>query len=61
MESRKIVAAVIGLSDSLGLVTVAEGVEYAGLAALLLELGCDVGQGCCTGVPHRRRLWLSYC
>ena len=51
-ESRKIVAAVIGLSHSLGLLTVAEGVEDAGTATLLRELGCDVGQGWLYGRPQ---------
>lgn len=51
MESRKIVAAVIGLGHSLGLVTVAEGVEEEGTAALLRALGCDVGQGWLYGRP----------
>ncbi len=50
-ESRKIVAAVIGLSHSLGLLTVAEGVEDEGTAALLRGLGCDVGQGWLYGRP----------
>ncbi len=44
-ENRKIVAAVVGLGHSLGLVTVAEGVEEPETAALLRDLGCDVGQG----------------
>ena len=43
-ESRKIVAAVVGLGQSLGLPTVAEGVEDAA-AGLLAGLGCTVGQG----------------
>lgn len=51
VESRKIVAAVIGLSHSLGLVTVAEGVEDEGTAALLRDFGCDVGQGWLYGRP----------
>ncbi len=51
IESRKIVAAVVGLGQSLGLVTVAEGVEEAGTAALLRDLGCDVGQGWLFGRP----------
>jgi len=50
-ESRKIVAAVIGLSHSLGLLTVAEGVEDESTAALLRDLGCDVGQGWLYGRP----------
>ncbi len=51
IESRKIVAAVVGLGHSLGLVTVAEGVEEVGTAALLRELGCDIGQGWLFGRP----------
>ncbi len=50
-ENRKIVAAVVGLGRSLGLVTVAEGVEDVETAALLRELGCDVGQGWLFGRP----------
>ena len=49
--SRKIVTAVIGLAQSLGLITVAEGIEDAVTAAALRELGCDVGQGWLFGRP----------
>ncbi len=54
-ESRKIVAAVVGLGQSLGLPTVAEGVEDAASACLLAKLGCTVGQGWLFGraVPER--------
>lgn len=44
-ESRKIVAAVVGLAYSLDMVTVAEGVETEEQAAMLLGLGCELGQG----------------
>ena len=44
-ESRKIVAAVVGLGLSLGLPTVAEGVENTAAADLLAGLGCTIGQG----------------
>jgi PAS domain S-box-containing protein len=44
-ESRKIVAAIIGLGHSLGLATVAEGVETEEQADMLLWLGCEKGQG----------------
>ena len=51
VESRKIVAAVVGLGQSLGLITVAEGVEVPETAALLRDLGCDIGQGWLYGRP----------
>ena len=44
-ESRKIVASIIGLGHSLGLVTVAEGVETEAQADMLLWLGCEQAQG----------------
>jgi PAS domain S-box-containing protein len=50
-ESRKIVAAVVGLGQSLGLSTVAEGIETPAQASMLLWLGCDLGQGWLYGKP----------
>lgn len=50
-ESRKIAAAIVGLGNSLGLVTVAEGVESQTIADMLLWLGCDIGQGWLYGRP----------
>ena len=50
-ESRKIVAAVVGLGQSLGLSTVAEGIETEEQADMLLRLGCDIGQGWHYGRP----------
>jgi PAS domain S-box-containing protein len=44
-ESRKIAAAVIGLGNSLGLRTVAEGIENQTHADMLHWLGCELGQG----------------
>ena len=49
--SRKIVSSVIGLGQSLGLVTVAEGVETREQAEMLLWMGCDLGQGWLYGRP----------
>jgi PAS domain S-box-containing protein len=49
--SRKIVAAIIGLGHSLGMVTVAEGVETEEQAEMLLWLGCGMGQGWFYGHP----------
>lgn len=54
-ESRKIVAAVVGLGQSLGLTTVAEGVETQEQANMLLWLGCDRGQGWLFGKPCTAR------
>jgi PAS domain S-box-containing protein len=50
-DSRKIVAAVVGLGLSLGLETVGEGIEEKEQADLLLSLGCDLGQGWWYGRP----------
>ncbi len=50
-RSRKTVAAVVGLGESLGLTTVAEGVETQEQANMLLWLGCDEGQGWLYGKP----------
>jgi diguanylate cyclase (GGDEF)-like protein len=44
-ESRKIVAAVVGLGQSLGLPTLAEGIEQADQAEILRGMGCRNGQG----------------
>ena len=51
VESGKIVSAVVGLGHSLGLVTVAEGIETEEIAALLRALGCEIGQGWLYGRP----------
>ena len=50
-ESRKIVSAVVSLGQSLGLATIAEGVETAEQAEMLLLLGCEMGQGWLFGRP----------
>ncbi len=50
-DSRKIVAAVVGLGQSLGLNTVAEGIETQEQAEMLLWLGCELGQGWLYGRP----------
>lgn len=48
---RKIVAAVLGLGQSLGLKTVAEGIEETAQAEMLFHLGCDLVQGYLYGRP----------
>jgi diguanylate cyclase (GGDEF)-like protein len=50
-DSRKIVDAIVGLGHSLGLVTVAEGVEDVDSADRLALLGCQLGQGFWFGRP----------
>jgi EAL domain-containing protein (putative c-di-GMP-specific phosphodiesterase class I) len=52
-ESTKIVDAILGLSRSLGVDTVAEGVETEEEARLLQNLGCKNGQGFLFGRPVR--------
>jgi PAS domain S-box-containing protein len=50
-ESRKIVAAMVGLGYSLDMISVAEGVETEEQADALLWLGCEFGQGWLFGPP----------
>jgi diguanylate cyclase (GGDEF)-like protein len=52
-ESTKIVDAIVGLSRSLGVDTVAEGVETEEQARALQRLGCNCGQGYLFGRPVR--------
>jgi PAS domain S-box-containing protein len=62
-ESRKIIAAVLGLGQSLGLCTVSEGIETKAQADMLLRMGCDCGQGWFFGKPvcaEHLPLVLSY-
>jgi diguanylate cyclase (GGDEF)-like protein len=44
-QNQAIVQAIIQMSKSLGLGTVAEGIEDEAVLARLQELGCDIGQG----------------
>jgi len=50
-DSRKIVAALVGLAKSMELITVAEGVETEEQAGVMYELGCDLAQGWLFGKP----------
>lgn len=44
-ESARVVGAILGLTRSLGLPTIAEGIEDAEMARRLAESGCEMGQG----------------
>jgi PAS domain S-box-containing protein len=50
-ESRKIVAAIVGLAHSLEMITVAEGIETEEHAEMLHWLGVEFGQGWLYGRP----------
>lgn len=50
-ESEKIVDAILNLARSLEMPVVAEGIEQPGVARLLLEKGCEFGQGYYFGAP----------
>ena len=50
-EDNAIVSAVIGLARSLGVTTVAEGIETTAQAAHLVRHQCDIGQGFLFGRP----------
>jgi PAS domain S-box-containing protein len=52
-EGRKIVSAVIGLGQSLGMPVVAEGIETHAQLRILRQLGCDFGQGYLFARPAR--------
>jgi EAL domain-containing protein (putative c-di-GMP-specific phosphodiesterase class I) len=50
-EGRKIVAALINLAKSLGMTTVAQGVENEEQAGIMNDLGCELAQGWLFGKP----------
>ncbi len=50
-QDRALVVGVIGLAKTFSCTVVAEGVESAAQARLLMELGCDLGQGTGIGSP----------
>ena len=50
-ESAKIISAIIGLGQSLGILTTAEGIENATNSEWLAERGCTYGQGYLFGPP----------
>jgi EAL domain-containing protein (putative c-di-GMP-specific phosphodiesterase class I) len=50
-DSRKIAAALVNLAKSMGMITVAEGVETEEQAVIMNDLGCDLAQGFLFGKP----------
>jgi EAL domain-containing protein (putative c-di-GMP-specific phosphodiesterase class I) len=50
-DSRKIVAALVNLAKSLGMTTVAQGVETEEQAGIMNDLGCEQAQGWLFGKP----------
>lgn len=50
-QDRALVEGVIGLARTFGCSVVAEGVETPAQARMLLDLGCDIGQGTGIGAP----------
>ncbi|RUO44302.1 histidine kinase [Aliidiomarina taiwanensis] len=62
-QNKSIVKAIIAMAHSLGMKTVAEGVETKGQAMLLKELGCDFLQGFFLGRPVSKqefeKKWLT--
>jgi EAL domain-containing protein (putative c-di-GMP-specific phosphodiesterase class I) len=50
-QDKALVEGVIGLARTFGCSVVAEGVETPAQARMLLELGCDCGQGTGIGAP----------
>jgi EAL domain-containing protein (putative c-di-GMP-specific phosphodiesterase class I) len=50
-QDRALVEGVIGLARTFGCSVVAEGVETPAQARMLLDMGCDIGQGTGIGAP----------
>ena len=59
-ENRAIVSAIISLAGSLGLLTIAEGVETEGQLAFLREKGCNEVQGYYFSKPLPAERFVEY-
>lgn len=60
IESRKIVESTVMLAHSLGLVTVAEGVEDSTVMKMLQDAGCDMAQGYHVAKPMPPQLMKNW-
>ena len=59
-RSRKLIRAILEIAHTLGIATVAEGVETEAQARALAELGCDVLQGYHFGAPMDEAAFLDF-
>jgi EAL domain-containing protein (putative c-di-GMP-specific phosphodiesterase class I) len=55
MHHRVLIEATVMVAHSLGMDTVAEGIETMAQAAVVMQLGCDKGQGYLYGKPMEAR------
>ena len=55
MHHRVLIEATVMVAHSLGMDTVAEGIETTAQAAVVMQLGCDKGQGYLYGKPMKAR------
>jgi diguanylate cyclase len=57
VQSQEIVRSSLSLAHSLGMKVVAEGIESEDVRAMLLGMGCDIGQGWLLGYPASLQEW----
>jgi len=57
VQSQEIVRSTLALARSLGMKVVAEGIERKDIRAILLGMGCEIGQGWLLGYPASLHDW----
>lgn len=60
MHHRVLIEATVMVAHSLGMDTVAEGIETTAQAAVVMQLGCDKGQGYLYGKPMQARELVAW-
>ena len=60
MHHRVLIEATVMVAHSLGMDTVAEGIETPAQAAVVMQLGCDKGQGYLYGKPMKARELVAW-